>query len=64
MKSPGNETRRDEKELEICTTSFEFELERAPLVKTCDSQDCTRSPESTKYVFWKVGFSSIKKNSE
>jgi hypothetical protein len=57
-------TRRDEKKLEICITSFEFELECASFIRTCDSQDCTRSHESIKYVFRKIGFSRIKKNSE
>jgi hypothetical protein len=61
MKSPVKRTRRDDKELEICTTSLEFELEHAPIVRTWDSQGCTRSPESTKCAFREVGFSQIKK---
>jgi len=54
---------RDDKEIEICTVSLEFESGRAPLVRPCDSRDFTRSPEPTKCAFREVGFPRIKKKS-
>ena len=52
---------RDDKEIEICTVSLEFESGRAPLVRACDSRDFTRSPEPTKCAFREVEFPWIKK---
>jgi hypothetical protein len=52
---------RDDKEIEICTVSIEFESGRAPLVRACDSRDFTRSPEPTKCAFREVRFPRIKK---
>ena len=54
---------RDDKEIEICTVSLEFESGRAPLVRACDSRDFTRSPEPTKCAFREVEFPRIKKKS-
>ena len=56
--------KRDGKGFEICTTGFEFESGRAPLVRAWDNRGFTRSPGPTRCAFRGMRFPRIQKKIE